>query len=226
MTRTEALDLAVRRIKSSAFFRVVSRMNHAEAIASLESSPVAVPEIIAEFNRIMTQVPMVSVELFNLERSRSDDRQRRLNPVEVKILSTLAKGTLVRKSKQAAGFDLLACFPESHILLEPQQQLIVGSGIAMYIKNPNYVGLVVPRSGLGSKGIILGNTVGIIDADYQGEIFLTLWNRSTTTQIIHRGDRVAQLLFVRIAHPALKAVVEFSEVTERGEGGLGSTGVG
>ena len=124
----------------------------------------------------------------------------------------------------SAGLDLRACI-DAPLDLAPQQQILISSGLAFFIDNNNYCAKVLPRSGLGHKhGIILGNGTGLIDADYQGPLMLSLWNRSAQPFTISPGDRIAQLIFVPIARPSLQVVHAFDE-TERGSGGFGSTGV-
>lgn len=123
----------------------------------------------------------------------------------------------------SAGIDLRAVLSETLYLL-PGQTAKVSTGIAVHIDRPCYAGIVLPRSGLGSKGLVLGNTVGLIDSDYQGEIFLTLWNRSNELIKVEPMDRVAQLVIIHIEHDVLELVYDFNVKTQRGEGGFGSTG--
>lgn len=129
------------------------------------------------------------------------------------------------QSAAAAGIDLYACVKEPTIL-EPNSCILIPSGIALYMKNPQICGIIAPRSGLGHKhGIILGNNIGIIDADYQGEIRISCWNRSTEAYTITPLERIAQLLFVPIARvPQFTVVDEFSEAEERDTTGFGSSG--
>lgn len=129
----------------------------------------------------------------------------------------------VRSSEGAAGIDLRVCIDEPFVLKAGEQHLF-STGIAIFLKDPAYVGLVVPRSGLGTKGIVLGNLVGVIDSDYQGEIGICLWNRSKEDRTINVGDRVAQYIVTAAIHPEFSFVTEFSGETERGAGGFGSTG--
>ena len=103
--------------------------------------------------------------------------------------------------------------------------MLVGTGLAIYIQNPDYVGLIMPRSGLGHKhGIVLGNLTGVIDADYQGELMVSIWNRSQTDYVLQPAERMAQYLVVPIIRPSFEVVTDFTEVSERGAGGFGSTG--
>ena len=127
------------------------------------------------------------------------------------------------QTKGSAGLDLYACI-EQDITLTPNQCILIPTGIAVYIENPQYCGIIAPRSGLGhKKGLVLGNLVGIIDSDYQGELKVSFWNRGTSPQSIRPLERIAQLLFLPIATPTLEIVEEMAE-SERGTGGFGSTG--
>jgi dUTP pyrophosphatase len=128
----------------------------------------------------------------------------------------------------AAGIDLHACIDEQ-ILLEPQAPaLLVPAGISIHIGDPQFAGMIVPRSGLGHRsGLVLGNLVGIIDADYTGPLMISVWNRSapgSAAIVIAPGDRIAQLLFVPIVRPLFAVVEAFSQASARGSGGFGSTG--
>lgn len=125
----------------------------------------------------------------------------------------------------AAGLDLRACIDQPLTLLPNQVQLI-STGIAIYMGDAHMAAMIMPRSGLGHKnGIVLGNLIGLIDADYQGELKISCWNRSTESFVIQPGDRIAQLVFVPVIRTQFEIVKEFAE-TERGEGGFGHTGVG
>ena len=102
---------------------------------------------------------------------------------------------------------------------------LIRSGIAIYIEDPNYAGLVLPRSGLGHKhGIVLGNLVGLIDSDYQGELMVSLWNRSKAPFVVSPGDRVAQFILIPVKQLPLQIVDEF-DISKRGEEGFGSSGI-
>lgn len=145
--------------------------------------------------------------------------------VEVKILDPRAKlpqyGT-----NGSAGADLRVVLDEP-LLLQPGETALVGTGLAIFVKDPNYVGLVMPRSGLGhKKGIVLGNLTGVIDSDYHGELKISLWNRSKDGQAveIQPGDAVAQYLVVPVVQVGFEVVEEFSDNTTRGGGGFGHTG--
>ena len=123
----------------------------------------------------------------------------------------------------SAGLDLRACLEKS-ITLEPGQTELIPTGIAIHIGDPNLAAIILPRSGLGHKhGIVLGNLVGLIDSDYQGQLFVSCWNRGQETFTIEIGDRIAQLVFVPVVQAQFKLVEEFDE-SFRGEGGFGSSG--
>ena len=129
-----------------------------------------------------------------------------------------------RATDGSAGIDLRACIDEPISIKAGESQLI-GTGLAIYIQDPDYVGLIMPRSGLGHKhGIVLGNLTGVIDADYQGELMVSIWNRSQTDYVLQSGEKMAQYLVVPIARPTFEIVAEFSDISVRGEGGFGSTG--
>ncbi|MBC10002.1 MAG: dUTP diphosphatase [Gammaproteobacteria bacterium] len=124
----------------------------------------------------------------------------------------------------SAGLDLRACI-NHQIKIAAGKTELIPSGIAIYIEDPNYAGLILPRSGLGHKnGIVLGNLVGLIDSDYQGELMVSLWNRSETAFVLSPGDRVAQLILIPVKQLPLAVVEEF-DVSERGGKGFGSSGI-
>ena len=123
----------------------------------------------------------------------------------------------------AAGLDLRACLP-GPITLHPGETTLVPSGLAIHLADPGLAAMVLPRSGLGHKhGIVLGNLVGLIDSDYQGELKVSLWNRSQTAFTVEPMERIAQMVIVPVVQAAFKVVDEFA-ASERGEGGFGSTG--
>lgn len=123
----------------------------------------------------------------------------------------------------SAGLDLRAMVQDTTVLAAGQTMLLA-TGMAIYIKNPGYAGMILPRSGLGHKhGIVLGNLVGLIDADYQGELMVSCWNRSEQPFVIEPGDRIAQLVIVPVQQVSLRQVDSFS-VSERGTGGFGHSG--
>ena len=123
----------------------------------------------------------------------------------------------------SAGLDLKACIPEP-MILPPGDTALVPSGIAIHLADPGLAALVLPRSGLGHKhGIVLGNLVGLIDSDYQGEIMVSTWNRSREPYTLQPLERIAQLVIIPVHQVALNVVQAFAE-SERGDGGFGSTG--
>jgi dUTP pyrophosphatase len=125
----------------------------------------------------------------------------------------------------SAGVDLRACI-DAPLELKPGDTQLIPSGIAIYLQDPGYAAIVLPRSGLGHKhGIVLGNLVGLIDSDYQGQIFVSCWNRGQTTFTIQPGERIAQLVVVPVVQVEFDVVNEFV-ATERGAGGFGSSGRG
>ena len=123
----------------------------------------------------------------------------------------------------SAGIDLIACI-DDEMILDPSESTIISSGIAIFIEDSGYAGIVIPRSGLGAKkGLVCGNLTGLIDSDYQGPLSISLWNRSDEPILINPGDRVAQLVVLKVNQVELEQVDEFTE-SERGEMGFGSTG--
>lgn len=123
----------------------------------------------------------------------------------------------------SAGLDLRACL-DAPITLEPNAWQLVGTGIAIHLADPAYTALILPRSGLGHKhGIVLGNLVGLIDSDYQGELKISAWNRSDTPFVLQPMERLAQLVIVPVVQAQFRVVTEFA-ASQRGEGGYGSTG--
>jgi dUTP pyrophosphatase len=127
-------------------------------------------------------------------------------------------------TEQSAGLDLRACVDEP-LTLQPGQVELISSGLSIYIEDPGLAGMLIPRSGMGHKnGIVLGNLIGLIDADYQGPLKVSCWNRSNEPFTIQPGDRIAQLVIVPVVQADLQIVESFEE-SERGEGGFGSTGV-
>ncbi|GAB2541198.1 dUTP diphosphatase [Rhodanobacter koreensis] len=124
----------------------------------------------------------------------------------------------------SAGMDLRAAL-EAPLTLAPGESALVPSGIAIHIGDPGWCALIVPRSGLGHKhGLVMGNLVGVIDADYQGPLMISCWNRGAQSYTIAVGDRIAQLLLVPVAQARLSIVTDFAP-SERGGGGFGSTGI-
>ena len=123
----------------------------------------------------------------------------------------------------SAGLDLRACL-DAPITLEPNGWQLIGTGIAIHLADPGYAALILPRSGLGHKhGIVLGNLVGLIDSDYQGELKISAWNRSETPFVLQPMERLAQLVIVPVMQAQFNIVSDFAP-SERGGGGYGSTG--
>lgn len=129
-----------------------------------------------------------------------------------------------RATDGSAGIDLRACIDEP-LVIKAGETHLVGTGMSIYIQDPNYAGVILPRSGLGHKhGIVLGNLVGLIDADYQGELKVSVWNRSDKDYTLKPAERMAQYIVLPIARPQFEVVEEFSDESERGAGGFGSSG--
>ncbi len=147
-----------------------------------------------------------------------------MHKLDVKILDARLHDQLPQYATPgSAGLDLRACI-ESTMTLKPGETNLVPSGIAIHIADSGYTALVLPRSGLGHKhGIVLGNLVGLIDSDYQGQIFVSVWNRGHTEFTMQPMERIAQLIVVPVIQVEFNIVEEFSE-SVRGEGGFGSTG--
>ena len=123
----------------------------------------------------------------------------------------------------SAGLDLRACIDQA-IVLKPGDSTLVPSGIAIHLGDPGYAAMVLPRSGLGHKhGIVLGNLVGLIDSDYQGQIFVSVWNRSQSEFTIQPLERIAQMIVVPVLQVEFNVVADFA-LSSRGVGGFGSTG--
>ena len=149
-----------------------------------------------------------------------------MNKAEVKILDPRIGQEIPlpeHATQGSAGLDLRACV-DSTLSMAPGAVELIPTGIALYIEDPGLAGLLLPRSGLGHKhGIVLGNLVGLIDSDYQGQLFVSCWNRSDTEFSIEAGDRIAQLVIVPVVQTAFNVVEEFT-LTDRGSGGFGSSG--
>ena len=123
----------------------------------------------------------------------------------------------------SAGVDLRACI-DAPLELKPGDTQLIRSGIAIHLSDPGYAAIVLPRSGLGHKhGIVLGNLVGLIDSDYQGQVFVSVWNRGQSTFTIQPGERIAQLVVVPVVQVEFEVVEEFT-ASDRGAGGFGSSG--
>lgn len=123
----------------------------------------------------------------------------------------------------SAGIDLRACLDQP-MTLEPGQTQLLPTGMAIHIEDPSLAAMILPRSGLGHKhGIVLGNLVGLIDSDYQGQLMVSCWNRGNTTFIVQPGERIAQLILVPVVQARLEIVENFDE-SDRGAGGFGHSG--
>jgi dUTP pyrophosphatase len=144
--------------------------------------------------------------------------------INVKILDPRMKEQLPQYATNAsAGLDLRACI-EAPIVMAPGDAQMIPTGLAIYIADPAYAGMILPRSGLGHKhGIVLGNLVGLIDADYQGPLMISAWNRGKEAFTLNPMERLAQLVIVPVQQVLLNVVEEF-DATARGSGGFGSTG--
>ena len=146
-----------------------------------------------------------------------------LDKVSIKIVNNIIKKLPTYASDGSAGLDLHAAI-SSTMDLRPQETVLISTGIAIYIKDKNYAATILPRSGLGhKKGIVLGNLIGLIDSDYQGELMISCWNRSNSSYQIQPLERIAQMIFLKIEHPKFELVDNFIS-TERGEKGFGSSG--
>ena len=146
--------------------------------------------------------------------------------IDVKIMDArMASQLPAYATPGSAGLDLRACLTEA-VTLQPNAWQLIPTGIAIYLADPNFAAMILPRSGLGHKhGIVLGNLVGLIDSDYQGQLMVSAWNRSDVPFTIEPMERIAQLVIVPVVQAQFRVVNEFV-ATERGEGGYGSTGKG
>jgi dUTP pyrophosphatase len=147
-----------------------------------------------------------------------------MHNIDVKILDARLRGQLpAYATSGSAGLDLRACI-DAPIILQPGQTELIPSGIAIHLADPSLAAIVLPRSGMGHKhGIVLGNLVGLIDSDYQGQIQVSLWNRGATAFTLNPMERIAQLVVVPVVQVGFNLVEEFTQST-RGAGGFGSTG--
>lgn len=147
--------------------------------------------------------------------------------VEFKVLDPRVGATIplpAYATSGSAGLDLRAAL-EQPLVLQPGQSELIPTGFAIHLKDRGYCAVILPRSGLGHRhGIVLGNLVGLIDSDYQGPLMVSCWNRSGQAFTIVPGDRIAQLVFLPVAHAAFRRVDDF-QPTGRGDGGFGSSGV-
>ena len=145
--------------------------------------------------------------------------------LDIKILDARLRDAMpAYATTGSAGLDLRACLDEP-LTLAPNAWQLVPTGMAMHLKDPAYAALILPRSGLGHKhGIVLGNLVGLIDSDYQGQLMVSAWNRSEVAFTIEPMERIAQMVIVPVVQARWRVVEEFADATERGAGGYGSTG--
>ena len=144
--------------------------------------------------------------------------------VDLKVLDArMAEQLPAYATPGSAGLDLRACL-DAPITLEPGQTSLIPTGLAIHIGDPGLAAIILPRSGLGHKhGIVLGNLVGLIDSDYQGQLMVSCWNRGQTSFVINPMERIAQLVLVPVVQAAFRIVDDF-DASARGEGGFGSTG--
>ncbi|WP_341918501.1 dUTP diphosphatase [Polaromonas sp. YR568] len=145
--------------------------------------------------------------------------------IDVKIIDERLRGNLpAYATTGSAGLDLRACL-DAPLTLQPNAWQLVPTGLAIYLHNPGYAAMILPRSGLGHKhGIVLGNLVGLIDSDYQGQLMVSAWNRSDVAFTIEPMERIAQLVIVPVVQAEFNVVDDFAAASQRGEGGYGSTG--
>lgn len=149
-----------------------------------------------------------------------------LTQLEVKIMDSRLGGEWplpAYATPGSAGMDLRACINEA-LFLEPGQTKLLPTGMAIHVADPGLCAMLLPRSGLGHKhGVVLGNLVGLIDSDYQGQLMVSCWNRGNTSFTIEPGERIAQMVLVPVVQAEFKVVEEFNE-SERGAGGFGHSG--
>jgi dUTP pyrophosphatase len=145
--------------------------------------------------------------------------------IDVKILDPRMADQLPQYATPgSAGLDLRACLDQP-VVLAPNAWQLIPTGLAIHIADPGHAALILPRSGLGHKhGIVLGNLVGLIDSDYQGQLMVSAWNRSPSAYTLQPMERLAQLVVVPVVQAQFNVVEDFEAVTERGAGGYGSTG--
>ena len=145
--------------------------------------------------------------------------------IDVKVLDPRLQSQLpTYATPGSAGLDLRACL-DAPLTLQPNAWQLVPTGMAIHLADPGYAALILPRSGLGHKhGIVLGNLVGLIDSDYQGQLMVSCWNRSQEAFTIQPMERIAQMVIVPVVQARFNVVTEFDAPSERGAGGYGSTG--
>jgi dUTP pyrophosphatase len=146
--------------------------------------------------------------------------------VDIKILDPRVREQLPHYATPgSAGLDLRACLDEA-VNLNPGETKLIPTGLAMHLADPGYAAMILPRSGLGHKhGVVLGNLVGLIDSDYQGQLMVSLWNRGAEPFTVQPFERIAQMVIVPVVQATFNLVEDF-DVSHRGEGGFGSTGKG
>ena len=147
-----------------------------------------------------------------------------MKTIDVKILDPRMKDQMpAYATPGSAGLDLRACIDEA-VTIEPGQTILVPTGLAIHVADPGYAAMILPRSGMGHKnGIVLGNLVGLIDSDYQGQLMVSTWNRSQAAFTLNPMERLAQLIIVPVLQVGFNVVEDF-DASERGAGGFGSTG--
>ncbi|WP_439588836.1 dUTP diphosphatase [Hydrogenophaga sp.] len=147
--------------------------------------------------------------------------------IDVKVLDPrMANQLPAYATAGSAGLDLRACL-DAPVTLAPNAWQLVPTGLAIHLEDPGYAAMILPRSGLGHKhGIVLGNLVGLIDSDYQGQLMVSAWNRSDVAFTIEPMERIAQMVIVPVVQARFNVVEEFAAASERGAGGYGSTGRG
>ena len=147
-----------------------------------------------------------------------------MKSVDLKILDARMRDYLpAYATPGSAGLDLRACL-ETPQTIQPGQTVLVPTGLAIHIADPGYAAMILPRSGLGHKhGIVLGNLVGLIDSDYQGQLMVSTWNRGQEAFVLQPMERLAQMVIVPVAQVSFNVVDDFTE-SDRGAGGFGSTG--
>ena len=149
-----------------------------------------------------------------------------MRSIELKVLDPRVGDTIPLPhyaTGGSAGLDMRACIDEP-VTIEPGETTLIPTGLAIHIGNPALAAVLLPRSGLGHKhGLVLGNLTGLIDSDYQGQVFISCWNRGSETFTVRPGERIAQMVIVPVVHADFEVVEEFT-TTERGEGDFGHTG--
>jgi dUTP pyrophosphatase len=148
-----------------------------------------------------------------------------MKEVEIKYCDPRSRerGSPTYATQGAGGIDLRSC---DNAMIYPGETVRFPTGYSIYMKDPSLCAFIMPRSSMGIKGILPANVLGLIDSDYQGEMVVYLKNHSNESYLVSNGDRIAQLVFLNVQDIVFKPVTEFSETTERGEGGFGSTGKG